>query len=287
LVIALTSEERFRAAEEHGNTIRVIVTNAATVIPELLLERLPNLGLMAMIGVGTDGIAFEAIRSRGIIVTNCPGTSAETVADHALALMLAALREIPSYDAAVRRGEWRRAESLSPIASGKRVGILGLGDIGSRIAQRCAAFNMKVVYHNRKPRQDVGWSYAESVRALAEMSDVLITTLPDEPKTKHLISRSELAALGPNGFLVNVGRGSVVDTEALLDALDEGLLCGAALDVVEGEPEIPSRLLATSKLILTPHVGGRSPEAAAATIDLVIANIHAFLTNQPVLTRIL
>ena len=283
---ATTHAGRMALAAEKGGAIRAIVTNGTTIIPAELIDALPGLGIICAQGVGHEGVDLAAARARGIVVTHGAGTNAESVADHTMALMLAVLRDIPGNDAVVRAGGWRKGDSMRPIASGKRLGILGLGDIGRRIARRAAAFDMAVAYHNRREIPGLGLAYHASPLALAAWADVLAIVLPGGSATRHLVGRAEIDALGPHGFLVNVGRGSVVDTEALVAALTEERLGGAALDVVEGEPVVPEALRALRNVVLTPHMAGRSPESVAATIDLVIRNLAAHFAGQPALSPI-
>ena len=284
--IALTHEARMAAAARHGAEVGAILTNGTTSIPRALIAALPALAIICAQGVGHEGVDLEAAREHGVAVTNGAGTNAATVADHAMALTLALLRDVCRADAAVRDGRWDRSGYMRPTATGQRVGLLGLGDIGQRIARRCAGFDMPVAYHSRRQVPGVGCAYAATPLALAEMSDVLIIAVPGGHDTRHLVGAAELAALGPGGFLVNVGRGSVVDTAALVAALQQGRLAGAALDVVEGEPAIPPALRALPNVVLTPHIGGRSPEAARATMGLVLDNLAARFAGRPVLTPV-
>ena len=281
-----THEGRMALAAEHGETIRAILTNGTTTIPAALIERLPLLSIVCAQGVGYEGVDLAAARARGIVVTHGPRTNAECVADHAMALMLALLRDIRGNDAVVRAGGWRRGDTMHPKPSGKRVGILGLGDIGRRIARRCAAFDMPVAYHNRRMVENLGLDYAASPLALAERSDIMVVVLPGGAGTRHVVGRAELDALGPHGFLVNVGRGSVVDTDALVAALAGGRLGGAALDVIEGEPDVPEALRQLGNVLLTPHMAGRSPESVAATIGLVLENLSAHFEGRRAVTPV-
>ena len=283
---ALTHEARMEAAAAYGGDIRAILTNGTTIIGPDLIDALPNLSIICAQGVGHEGVDLAAARARGIVVTHGPGTNAECVADHTLAMMLAMLRDIGGNDAVVRKGGWREGNTMRPIASGKRAGILGLGDIGRRIARRCEAFNMTIGYHNRRPVAETSYAYLASPFALAEWSDVVIIVLPGGKATRHLIGAAEMEALGPHGFLVNVGRGSVVDTDALVAALAAGQLGGAALDVYDGEPVVPEALRALPNVVLTPHMGGRSPESVAATMSLVLENLGAHFAGKPVRTPI-
>jgi len=266
--------------------VRALIGNGSTEVSAAVLERLPNLGLVCTRGVGHESVDLGLIRERGIMLCNGAGANADTVADHAVALMLAALRGIPAADALVRSGGWRTATTLPPIAHRKRLGVLGLGDIGRRIAQRVSGFEMTVAYHSRRRVPGVAWDYAATPVALAEQSDILVVVLPGGPATRHMIGGPELAALGPSGLLVNVGRGSVVDSAALIGALHAGRIGGAALDVVEGEPDIPAALLAAPNVTLTPHIAGRSPESSEAGVALLMANLTAFFAGQALLTPV-
>ncbi len=283
---ATTHEGRMALAAAQGGAIRAIITNGTTLIPAELIDALPRLGIICAQGVGHEGVDLAAARARGIAVTHGHGTNAESVADHAFALLLGLLRDVRGNDAIVRAGGWRDGNTMRPIASGKRLGILGLGDIGRRIARRGEAFNMAIGYHNRRPVPGLAWPYHASALALAEWSDVMVVVLPGGSRTRHLVGRPELEALGPSGFLVNVGRGSVVDTAALVATLGDGRLAGAALDVVDGEPVVPAALRALSNVLLTPHMAGRSPESVAATIGLVIENLAAHFAGKPVLSPV-
>ncbi|MCJ2134203.1 2-hydroxyacid dehydrogenase [Methylobacterium sp. J-026] len=283
---ALTPEARAEVAARAGARVRAIVTNGTTLIPAALIAALPNLGIICAQGVGYEGVDLAAARVRGIVVTHGTGTNADCVADHALALFLAVLRDIPRFDAAVRAGRWREGGTARPGAHGKRAGILGLGGIGGRIARRCAGFDMAVRYHNRRPVPDVPWDYAPSLSDLCAWADVLFVALPGGAATRHCVGGAALDALGPAGFLVNVGRGSVVDTDALVEALGAGRLAGAGLDVIEGEPEVPAALRALPNVVLSPHIAGRSPETMEATIGQVVGNLAAFFSGAAVLSPI-
>ena len=283
---AFTADERAALAAERGESIRAILTNGTTLIPSSLLSALPNLGIICTLGAGYEGIDLKALASRDVVVANGPGTNNNSVADHAVALMLAVLRDIPGNDAFVRAGHWRRGDTMRPGAHGRRLGILGLGAVGRIIAKRCSGFDMQIAYHNRRPLPNAEWRYVTTLLQLAEESDILIVALPGGPATRHIVGPAVLDALGPQGVLVNVGRGSVVDTNSLIDALRERRITGAGLDVVEGEPNLPEELLKLSNVVLSPHIAGRSPEAVSATIEMVIANLTAHFAGLPVLTPI-
>ncbi len=284
--VGRTHADRMAIAAARGRAIGGILTNGTTDIPRALIEALPGLSIICAQGVGHEGVDLQATRDHGIAVTNGTGTNAPSVADHAMALMLAVMRDLPGLDRFVRAGGWRKGDTMRPMVTGKRAGILGLGDIGQRIARRCAGFDMPIAYHNRRPIADVDYAYASSPLALAAMSDVLMIAVPGGAATRHIIGAAELEALGPQGFLVNVGRGSVVETGALIAALRDGRLAGAALDGGEGEPDVPPALLELPNVILSPHMAGRAPETIAATLTLVLRNLEARFAGRPVLTPV-
>ena len=237
--------------------------------------------LVGMLGTGGPALALPPI-----VVTHGPGTNDDCVADHAMALMLAVLRDIPGNHATVRAGGWREGCTMRPTATGLRLGILGLGEIGARIARRAGAFDMTVAYHNRRLRPDAPFPYVATLHDLAWQSDVLMVATPGGAATRHLVDAEVLALLGTDGFLVNVGRGSVVDTGALVAALRGSTIAGAALDVIEGEPTVPNALRALPNVVLTPHMAGRSPQSVRATIELVLANLTAHFAGAPVRTPV-
>ncbi|MEI6158536.1 MAG: 2-hydroxyacid dehydrogenase [Roseococcus sp.] len=283
---ALGPEARAEAIAALPDT-RAVLTNGATGFTAAEMDALPKLEIICAIGVGHENIDVAAARARGIVVTHGPGTNAPSVADHAVALMLALMRDIPRADAAVKRGEWMGVRWPRPMISGKRLGILGLGEIGLMIAARArGGFAMEIAYHNRRAREGCAYAWMDSVQALAEWADVLLIAAPGGAATRHLVDAAVLTALGPSGFLVNIGRGSVVDQEALIAVLQEGRIAGAAIDVVDGEPEVPEAMRTFSNLIITPHIAGRSPEAVLATATLVVTNLQAHFAGQPVLTPV-
>lgn len=286
-ILAPTASQRREAIAASGGFLRAVLTNGATGFTAAEMDALPRLEIICAIGVGHEAIDLGAARARGIAVTHGPGANATSVADHAMALLLAIARDIPRADAAVRRGEWMQARHPRAGVSGKRLGILGLGQIGLEIARRAeAGFGMQVAYHNRRARADAAQAWMPSVTALAAWSDFLLVATPGGEATRHLVDGQVLAALGPAGYLVNIGRGSVVETAALVAALESGAIAGAALDVVDGEPEVPPALAALGNVILTPHIAGRSPEALQATAAQVAANLTAHFAGRPVLSPV-
>ncbi|WP_338663366.1 NAD(P)-dependent oxidoreductase [Pararoseomonas sp. SCSIO 73927] len=284
--LRLAAAERERAVAEDGPRFRAVLTNGSTGLTAAEMERMPALEIVLAQGAGFERIDVAAARARGLVVTHGPGTNDSSVADHAMALLLAAARGIVRADAAVRRGAWPRL--TRPAVFGKRLGILGLGRIGAAIAGRGAGgFGMAVGYCGRQRQEGVEHAFFPTPVALAAWCDFLVIATPGGAGTRHLVDAAVLDALGPEGFLINIARGTVVDTEALIAALRAGRIAGAALDVVEGEPVLPEGLAALENVTLTPHVAGRSPEAVAATIDLVIENLTAHFSGQPVLTPVL
>lgn len=284
---APTAPDRAQAVEQNGKRIRAVLTNGSTGLDASVIAALPKLDIICALGAGYENIDVSAAKARNIIITHGPGTNDTSVADHAMALLMASARGIVQSDSAVKRGEWATSRQLRPMVSGKKLGILGLGNIGEQIARRgSAGFGMSVAYHNRTPRAGSAWHYLPSPVALAQWSDFLVVATPGGAMTRHLVDSTVLNALGPDGFLINIARGSVVDTAALIDALKKGHIGGAALDVVEGEPNVPAELGAQDNVIITPHIAGRTPEAAEATIQLVLDNLQAYFAGQPVLTPV-
>lgn len=284
-ILATTPERRAQAIRDHADEIRVVLTRGATGFYAEEMAALPKLELICSLGVGFENIDVAAARARGLRVTHGPGANATSVADHAMALLLGAARHLPQADAWVRQGHWNGF--MGPQVSGKRLGIVGLGTIGLEIARRGAnGFGMTVGYYNRRPRPESGYTYYDSPLALAEASDFLVVATPGGADTRHLVNAAVLDALGPQGYLVNIARGSVVDTEALIAALAERRIAGAGLDVVEGEPMVPPALLKLDNVVLTPHSAGRSPEAVSATVALFLENATAHFAGKPVLTPV-
>lgn len=266
--------------------IRILVTTGHVGLSAAEMTALPSLSLICCVGTGYEKVDVAAACERGIVVTHGAGTNASAVADHAFALLLAAMRDIPRYDASAKRGDWRGPIGLRPIATGKRLGVVGMGGIGERVARGGAAFDMTVYYHTRTPRPDLPWRYVPSVLELAAIVDCLIVAVPGGTQTRHMIDVEVLAALGSSGFLVNVSRGSVVDTSALSAALAAGCIAGAGLDVFEDEPNIPEAIRALPNVVLTPHVAGLAPEVLEAAAVMLKKNVDLFFSGRPVLTPV-
>jgi len=256
-------------------------------ISQALVTAMPKLKLIAVPGAGYDRVDVPAANARGIAVTNAPGTTDGCVADMVFALLLAVGRHIVTGDAYARSGKWMQASyPLVPRVFGKRMGILGLGRIGMAIAKRAAGFDMPVSYHSRRKRDDVDFPWYPTPAALAEAVDYLVVATPGGAETRHLVNAEVLAALGPKGIVVNIGRGTVIDEAALIDALERKAIAGAGLDVFEEEPFIPPRLVALENVVLMPHRGGGTIETWQEVCDMVKANLHAHFQGKPLLSPV-
>ncbi|PXA89767.1 2-hydroxyacid dehydrogenase [Nostoc sp. 3335mG] len=263
------------------------VTTLAGRIDAAWLDRLPALDIIASFGVGYDNVDAEAAARRGVTVTNTPGVLDDEVADLTIGLLLATLRRIPQADRFVRDGKWRDGPfPLSPTLRGRRIGIIGLGAIGKAIARRLEAFRVPIAYHGRSRQQGVDYPYLATPGALAEASDVLIAIVPGGAGTHHLVDADVLGALGPEGVLINVARGSVVDQDALIDALVAGRIGGAGLDVYADEPEVPAALIDLPNVVLLPHIGSASVATRAAMGQLVVDNLVAWFGSGKALTPV-
>lgn len=276
---------RAAAVTAHAADIDLVLTNGTVGFSAAEIADCPRLKLLAAIGAGYENLALDAARERGVALCNGAGTNDDCVADHALALLLASVRALPQLGTALRQGVWRDDLPLFPSFTGRRLGVLGFGAIGRKIAHRAAAFGMVIGYHNRRPRADAGEAhYFDGAVALATWADNLVVATPGGAATKHLVDAAVLAALGPGGHLVNIARGSCVDTTALAAALQAGQIAGAALDVYEGEPQPPQALVGLTNVILTPHVAGWSPQSIRSSVTNFIANVDAWQRGEPLPT---
>ncbi len=286
MTYAPTAAERAAAIVAHGARYRAVLTIGVIGLTRDELAAMPKVELICALGAGYEGLPLEAARSRDIALANGAGTNDDCVADHAFGLLIGIVRGIRMLDRQCREGVWRESIPQPPNVSGKRLGILGLGTIGQKIAKRAAGFDMEVGYHNRKPREGAAHRYFDSLKALAGWADVLMIATPGGAGTRHLVDASILDALGPQGFLVNISRGSVVDTEALAAALREGRIAGAGLDVYESEPKPPEPLIGLDNVLLTPHMAGWSPEATQASVDRFMANAEGHFAGRGVVSPI-
>lgn len=286
VIYAPDAAQSAQAIAQHGSGIQIVLTIGAIGLSAGQIDAMPALSVIGSLGAGYENIDIAHAKARGIAVFNGVGTNDQCVADHAFGLLLATMRGIVRLDALTRQGVWRTAVGLPPNVSGKRLGILGLGTIGLQIARRASGFDMPVGYHNRQPKPGVPHAYFDSVMALATWADVLVVATPGGAATRHMVNAQVLQALGPLGYVVNIARGSVIDTAALAAALRSGQLAGAGLDVYEGEPLPPAALIDSDKVVLTPHVAGWSPEAVQASVDTFIDNASRHFAGQPLLTPI-
>lgn len=283
---AFDDAAREAAIAAHGERIRAVTTLGVTGISEADLARLPQLELVCCMGAGFERLPMAALRARGIVTANGAGTNDDCVADHAFGLLIGIVRNLRVLDRLCREGVWREAIPQPPGVWGKKLGILGLGLIGQKIARRGEGFGMAIGYHNRRPKADVAHRYFDSPQALAAWCDFLVCAAPGGPATQHLVNAQVLDALGPRGFLVNIGRGSVVDTQALAAALRAGRIAGAGLDVYESEPLPPQELIGLDNLLITPHLAGWSPESTQAGIDRFLANAEGHFSGRGVVSPI-
>lgn len=269
-------------------TIRGLAASGDSRVGADLIARLPALEIIAVMGVGYDGIDVAAAKARGIVVTHTPDVLNDDVADLAIGLMLSAARQLPAADRWVREGRWE-AQGAMPLArkvSGARLGIVGIGRIGQAIAQRAAAFGMQIAYTARSARPELAYRFVPDVKALAAESDYLVVITPGGAGTRHLVDAEVLRALGSKGILVNVARGSVVDESALCDALEQGVLGGAALDVFADEPRVPGRLKALPHVVLAPHIGSATTATRQAMAALACANLEAHFAGRTLPTPV-
>lgn len=273
---------------QNGERIKAIVTSGALGASSEVIAKLPKLEAIFSFGVGYDSIAVDAARDRGIVVTNTPEVLDDCVADTAMALTLDVMRRYSEADRFLRAGQWPKGKF--PLASkigNKKIGIVGLGNIGEVIAKRATAFDMQVLYHNRKPKAGVAYQYYADLDAMITDCDVLVLAVPGGKSTEGLIDAKRLGLLGSKGFLVNIARGSVVDQAALIDALREGRIAGAGLDVYEDEPNVPQALIEMDNVVLLPHLASGTHETRQAMGDLVWSNIQGYYHNdRKVLTPI-
>ncbi len=266
--------------------IRAIVTRSNLEVPAALVERLPALEIIATNGVGYDLIPLELAARRGIVVTNTPDVLNAAVAELAVGALLSLLRKLPQADRYVREGRWAQANfSLTASLAGKQVGIAGLGRIGKDIARRLAPFGVNLAYHGRTDQQ-LAWRFEPDLALLARDADILIVAAPGGPETARMVDARVLDALGPQGYLVNVARGSLVDEEALLAALRENRIAGAALDVFDGEPDIDARFFGLENVLLMPHIGSATVETRAAMARLMLDNLRGWFRGGRVLTQV-
>ncbi len=268
---------------EVAGSVRGVVTNGLTGCSRRQIEALPPLEIIACFGTPHGTVDLAAARERGVIVTNTPDSITESVADVAMGLLIAVMRRICENDRFVRAGKW--LAGLPPLGrelGGKTCGIVGLGRIGNGVARRASACGMTVCYHGPRPKPEIAWTYFSDLEALARRSDCLVVACTLTPATRGLVNARVLDALGPAGFLVNVARGPIVDQEALIAALRDKRIAGAALDVYWDEPRVPEELIGMDNVVLTPHIGSSTREVREARGAKVLANLRAHFAGKPV-----
>jgi lactate dehydrogenase-like 2-hydroxyacid dehydrogenase len=272
-----------------GDRERVRAIASMTRIDRAFIDSFPNLEIIANFGVGYDGVDASHAAQRGVMVTNTPDVLTEEVADTTIGILINTVRELAKAETYLRAGRWAGEGNypLTPLTlRGRKAGIFGLGRIGKAIARRLEAFGLPVAYHNRRPVADAAYPYHESLRALAEAVDTLIVAVPGGADTEKAVDAGVLSALGPNGVLVNIGRGSTVDEDALIAALSNGTIAAAGLDVFANEPNVPEALLRLPNATLLPHVGSASIWTREAMADLVVDNLVAWFTERRALTPV-
>ena len=273
---------------DHGQNISALITAGNTKADAAMMDQMPNLQIIGCYGVGYDGIDTEAAAERGAWVSNTPDVLNDDVADLALALMLALMRQLPQVDRYVRNGEWKKHGDfvLTDRLTGKRLGMLGMGRIGSAIVRRALAFDMAVSYHATKVKSDVPHQWADSPSALAVGCDILCVCMPATAQTHNMVNAEVLSALGADGYLINVARGALVDQDALITALQNGVIKGAALDVFANEPNVPDTLLAMDNVVLSSHQGSATIHTRRRMAELVADNVTAVLHGDAPLTPV-
>lgn len=287
-VLPVDPADRAAFLAEHGGAVEVAVTSGRFGVDRALMERLPALGAIVGFGVGYDTTDVAAAAERGVAVSNTPDVLTDCVADTAVGLAIDTMRQLSAADRFVRRGAWPATGDypLTRQLSGARVGILGLGRIGQAIATRLEGFGCPISYHSRREVPGSPYPFAPTALALAGSVDLLVVATAGGSGSTHLVDRAVLEALGPDGFLVNIARGSVIDEDALVDLLVSGRLAGAGLDVFAREPEVPAALLGLDSVVLLPHLASGTVETREAMVELTLANLDGWLTRGQLVTPV-
>ncbi|HYN59048.1 MAG TPA: 2-hydroxyacid dehydrogenase [Rubrivivax sp.] len=280
--------EHFSVVREADLEVRgLAVCGGHTRIDATFVELFPRLEIVSSFGVGYDHIDAATLAKRGIVVTHTPDVLTGEVADLALGLLIATVRQLPQVDRYLRAGKWlERPYPLTTTLRGRKIGILGLGRIGKAIARRLEACDLEIEYHGRKPQPDMAYRYHPTLLGLAKSCDVLMVVASGGAETKHIVNKDVLEALGPDGILINVGRGSVVDEAALVQALKDGQILSAGLDVFEDEPRVPAELIAMEHVVLLPHVGSASVHTRNAMGQLVVDNLVSWFAGKGAITPV-
>ena len=287
---ARTTLHRLHEAADPGAKLKevaphvraLVVTHHTPRIDDAYLAQFPKLEIVTSFGVGYDHIDAKAAAARGIVVAHTPGVLDAETADTAFGLVLNTVRRFAAAERYLREGRWAKEGAFPLTASlrGRRMGVLGLGRIGREIAKRALAFGVEVVYHGRKAQADAPYLYYPSLIAMAKAVDILMVAAPASPDTRHIVNAEVLAALGPDGVLINIARGSLVDDEALVAALRKREILAAGLDVFAHEPQVPEAYLTLDNVVLTPHVGSATTVTRLAMANLTVDNLFSFLDGK-------
>jgi lactate dehydrogenase-like 2-hydroxyacid dehydrogenase len=265
-----------------GGRIRGVVGGRKKRIDAALMSRLPALEIIAKFGVGYDAVDIQEAVRRNIVVTNTPGVLSDEVADLAMGLLIATLRQLPQACNFLREGRWlEQSFPLSGTLRGRSVGIFGLGQIGKLIGRRCEAFGLSIAYHGRHRQPDIAYRYYDSLTEMAKNIDTLIIAAPGGASTRNAVGREVLQALGVEGVVINVGRGSIVDQDALINALGTKTILSVGLDVYADEPRVPRELVDMPQVVLTPHIGSCSTSTFNDMAQLVVDNLFAWFDGKP------
>jgi lactate dehydrogenase-like 2-hydroxyacid dehydrogenase len=293
LEAAYNTHKLWQAPDRHAlvaslaDKITAVASSNSGGIDSATISKLPKLKVIAHFGVGYDTVDVNAAKARNVAVTNTPDVLTDEVADLAMALLLATVRRVPQGDRYVREGKWLKGPmALTKSVQRKTLGIIGAGRIGRAIAKRAEAFGLKIAYQGPNKKADLPYAYFVDPVALAKEADFLMVACPGGEATRGLVSRAVIDALGPKGFIVNIARGSVVDEPALIEALQQGRIAGAGLDVFADEPRVPEAFLSMENVVLQPHVASATHQTRAAMGQLVIDNLAAHFAGKPLLTPV-
>ncbi len=274
--------------KQHAASIRAIAGGNKKRMDGDYLRQFPKLEFIANFGVGYDGVDAAWCGQNGILVSNTPGVLSNEVADLAVGLLLATLRQIPQSDAYLRRGDWLSKGNmpLTTTLRDRKVGIVALGRIGKAIAQRLEAFGVEIVYHGRTKQDDAPYRYFADLKDMATYADVLLSVAPGGASTHHIINADVLAALGSDGIVINVGRGTVIDEAAMIKALQNGTILSAGLDVFEDEPRVPQALIDIPHVVLLPHIASASHHTRKLMAQLVVDNLISWFSGKGPVTPV-
>ena len=264
-----------------------ILTRSNTQLPKELFEKIPSVRMVATCGVGYDNLPLDFLKANGIKASNTPGVLNDAVCELAIGMLLSLLRRIPEAQEFVKNTSWSKGPfTITTTLAGKCVGIVGMGRIGQDLAKRLEPFKVKLAYTGPS-KKELAYEYYNNIKSLAKACDILFLACPASPETEKMVNDEVLEALGPNGYLINIARGSVVDEAALLVALQQKKIAGAALDVFENEPNPNPSLLNIDNVLLTPHIGSATSETRQLMTNLAIDNLEAFYNQQPLLTEVI